>query len=64
MFQTASTVIKSTLPIRIQKATIKIINHESEREKEGACGIRKNKGMGEIMQLYANFKNLKVIKQK
>lgn len=46
MFQTASTVIKSTLSIRIQKATIKIINHESEREKEGACGIRKNKGIG------------------
>lgn len=26
--------------------------------------IRGNKGMGKIMQLYANFKNTKVIKQK
>lgn len=59
MFQTASTVIKSTLPIRIQKATIKIINHESETEKEGAYGIRTNKGMRKISNYMLISKILK-----
>lgn len=59
MFQTASTVIKSILLIRIQKATIKIINHESETEKKGAYVIRRNKGMRKISNYMLISKILK-----